>query len=87
MAWVWLDFECQSTTPGQYQAGYVAQVVPCVRQQRQRVDAPAVIAFDGNKDGIQRDADGKSAVEVGRRVVVMEVVIVGHAAATCTRQS
>ena len=60
----------ERATPGQHQAGDVAEVVAGVGQQSERVHLPAVKSLDGHEGGVQHDADREGPVEAGGRVVV-----------------
>ena len=68
---IWPKAPRQSAAPRQNQPGHIAQVVPRVCQQGQRVDLPAVKRLHRHKERVERDADGEGAAVAGGCVAVL----------------
>ena len=54
--------------PRDGKARHVRQIMPSVGHQRHRIGVKPIAALNDHKDQIERDADGKSAAEIGGSV-------------------
>ena len=82
MAGTGANLSGQGPAPGQNEPSHIAEVVPCIGQQRKRVHTPAIEGFDDDEQQVQPNADGKGAVERRGRVV-MVVVSMAMVAVMC----
>lgn len=64
--------------PGQHQPGDVRQGLPGIGQQGQRIELPAINAFDQNKADFGADADGDDEIHAfrGIRAAMMSIALV-----------
>jgi hypothetical protein len=71
-------------TPRQQKPNYIAEIVPGVRQQGERVGPPTETQLDKHKTQIERSTNRKNAVGIGQ-MVVMAVVRVMVCVVACVR--